>query len=370
MTAASNERSGAHWRLRQLPEAGPQVAGRHVTSRQVASRQIASRQVASQAWLVEPASATPQATIVFVHGVCEHALRGLSLAQQLAAHGYATVLFDLPGHGATPQLAEDFAWLLDPYAAQDPAARVAAIAEHHQDSGNNDINARLHEQRYAELSALQLEHCFEQVRDLLSQLDTTPLFIAGHSLGGLIATCSAARALPGQLAGAILINPALGPRGRGVAAPAVALSWAARRRRWLAPLHLAFSALARVGPGVSVRWSSRFVSDIVTEQQTHALDPLILKKLPLSFLAEIERWMSWAQDQAATFPIPILVHAAEADPIVNTASARQFMAALPADLGTLHLYPGFAHDLSRSTAAEALHARTASWIEQRLRPLR
>lgn len=327
----------------------------------------------------------PKATIVFTHGVCEHALRALPLAIQLAHQGFRTVLFDVLGHGAPPPEAAHFDWLIDAYAA--PAEQTLDAIRAHAGDLDPSLLKRLHHERWLQLRGLRLEQCFDQLDALLEALPAhltattatqhpeTPIFLAGHSLGGLIATCTAARrertatsATP--VAGVVLINPALRPKGHGIEAPVVAASWGARRGTLLAPLRPLVAALARVGPSANVRWASAFVSDVVPEQQIHAEDPLILKRLPLPFLREIERWMSWAQDHADDYPLPVLLHAAEEDPIVDTRGSESFMRAAPTETNALHLFPGFAHDLSRASAGLTLQERTVAWLTQQVRDLR
>ena len=62
------------------------------------------------AMLVMPA-AKPKAVVQFVHGMCEHKERYEDTMNYLAEHGYACVIHDLRGHGASVKSAEDLGYM-------------------------------------------------------------------------------------------------------------------------------------------------------------------------------------------------------------------------------------------------------------------
>ena len=68
-------------------------------------------EAASQAGAAGRAAAQPRAIVQFVHGMCEHKERYAPTMQYLAAHGYACVIHDLRGHGASVKRAEDLGYL-------------------------------------------------------------------------------------------------------------------------------------------------------------------------------------------------------------------------------------------------------------------
>lgn len=58
-----------------------------------------------------PAAAKPKAIVQFVHGMCEHKERYEPTMNYLAEHGYACVIHDHRGHGASVKSAEDLGYM-------------------------------------------------------------------------------------------------------------------------------------------------------------------------------------------------------------------------------------------------------------------
>ena len=58
-----------------------------------------------------PAAAKPKAIVQFVHGMCEHKERYEPTMNYLAEHGYACVIHDHRGHGASVKNAEDLGYM-------------------------------------------------------------------------------------------------------------------------------------------------------------------------------------------------------------------------------------------------------------------
>lgn len=112
------------------------------------------------------------ATLVLVHGYLEHGGRYEAFAQALGAHGIAVVAADLRGHGLS--------------------------------SG-----ARGHVHRFKQYR----EDLFEVLTSARLAQGPKPLFVLGHSLGGLIALDYALRKAP-QLTGLMVTNPFIAPAMR------------------------------------------------------------------------------------------------------------------------------------------------------------
>ena len=60
-----------------------------------------------------PEAGAPKAVVQMVHGMCEHKERYEPLMEYLASHGYACVIHDHRGHGASVKTPEDLGYLYD-----------------------------------------------------------------------------------------------------------------------------------------------------------------------------------------------------------------------------------------------------------------
>ncbi|TDD50141.1 alpha/beta hydrolase [Saccharopolyspora elongata] len=117
-----------------------------------------------QGWTVE----RPVGVVVLVHGVHEHSGRYRHVAERLNAAGYTAYALDHPGHGRSPGKRGNIGSM---------AAAVAGV----------DLLARLAVERH----------------------DDAPLFVYGHSLGGLISLQYLTGTPLDRIAGAVISAPAL-----------------------------------------------------------------------------------------------------------------------------------------------------------------
>ena len=121
----------------------------------------------TQSWYVE----NPKAVVAIVHGIAEHGSRYRHVGQHLAGHGYDVHTFDLRGHGRSPGHRSLFM---------------------HMDEHNED-----------------LMHFLTWVQ---GQRHGHPLFLLGHSMGGLIVTYYVLTKRP-LLQGVVLSAPAVKLQG-------------------------------------------------------------------------------------------------------------------------------------------------------------
>jgi alpha-beta hydrolase superfamily lysophospholipase len=117
-----------------------------------------------QAWAVED----PVGAVVLVHGAHEHGGRYRHVAERLAAAGYAAHAVDHPGHGRSPGRRGNIGSM---------AAAVGGVAELVRFAGDHHPGV--------------------------------PLFVYGHSLGGLIALQYLTGSPEPRVAGAVISAPAL-----------------------------------------------------------------------------------------------------------------------------------------------------------------
>ena len=246
----------------------------------------------------------PKAVVVIMHGLKDYSGRYAELAGELVADGYGVYAFDLRGHGrsAGPRVAPD--------------------------------------------------HWFDYVDDLDRFLTLVeqrepgkPIFLFGHSMGGLIAGLAAERHRP-QLAGLILSGPAL-----AIDAP---------------PLLVAgtrlFGGLAPGSPGLKLP-NGDFSSDPKAGAAMDA-DPLVSQgAAPTSTAVGLIDGMRafWAGVDGLTMPV-LALHGT-ADKLTAPTGSRLLVERAPTHDKTLHIYPGFFHDLVHEPRGAEVRRDLLAWLD-------
>jgi acylglycerol lipase len=251
------------------------------------------------------AATTAKATVLLVHGIGEHSGRYQALVSHLCSAGYAVRAFDLRGHGRSDGSRGD--------------TRFAATF--------GDLDRLLDEERRGGL----------------------PLFLYGHSLGGLIV-----------LAYGIDRQPTL----MGVVASAAALHTALREQRAKVLLaQLLGSVLPRlsVTSGIEPTWLSRDPAVV----EDYLRDPLVHRRATTGFgkdaMAAIDRVLAY--DQA--FPTPLLLIHGDADR-VNRLSGSQAIATRMGHSCTLRVYPGIYHQPHTDPESPRVFAEITGWLDEHL----
>ena len=241
-----------------------------------------------QTWLPDAADGALRAGLVVVHGVGEHSGRYANLVNRFAPLGYAVFALDHVGHGKS--------------------------------SG-----PRCYVDRFAEfVTTLKL------FTDLLrAQHPGLPLFIVGHSMGGLISTLYLIEHQAGH-AGAVLSAPAI-QASDDVGAFTIALG----------------RVLARVAPRAGIlALDAEGISRDPAVVQAYRDDPLVYTgKLNARIAAEMLDAMARAQSDAGRITLPILIMQGTADAIVNPAGAQLLYDRVSSPDRSLRLYPGYYHEL-------------------------
>ncbi|CAG1002440.1 acylglycerol lipase [Burkholderiales bacterium] len=251
-----------------------------------------------------------RAHVVFAHGLGEHhrARPYVPFFETLAANGYATLAFDLRGHGLSegPRLyARDFAILVR------DLARVVALAA-------DDARGR-------------------------------PVFIVGGSLGGLLAI-AAALDPHDSLAGIVAGAPALDAGGTST-----------MMRRLLRLLAL-LAPRTRLDPGIEIGAIARDPDELAAWLD----DPLmqvgrITPRLAVAILAGIELVMHRADDLA----LPMLLLHGQADRVVPADGSIALHALAGARDKTLKTYPGAFHHLLLDDARDEATRDIIAWLDRR-----
>ena len=259
-----------------------------------------------QAWL--PAT-EPAAVLAVVHGYGEHGGRHHYLAEAMAARNYAVYAYDLRGHGLS--------------------------------SGQRGQVGRFGD--YMADTAVYLD----EVRALETG---RPLFLLGHSLGGLI---SAAFAIdhPDGLDGLILSSPFL---RLGFEVPAT--------RRFGARM------LSVVWPGRDIGNTLRaeelsHEADVV---EAYTTDPLVHHRAPARWAAETLAAQDAILACAPRLELPLLVLYGDGDVVADPAAGREFAEAAGSADKTVRGYEGFYHELFNETGREQVFADLADWLGARV----
>ncbi|MER7012192.1 lysophospholipase [Saccharopolyspora sp. NPDC000359] len=255
-----------------------------------------------QSWTVE----RPAGVVVLVHGVHEHSGRYWHVAERYTAAGYAVYAVDHPGHGRSAGKRGNIGSM---------AAAVAGV----------DLVARLAAQRHEDV----------------------PLFVHGHSMGGLISLQYLTGAPLERIAGAVISAPALDPGP--VSTP----------ERALAPL------LAKLLPDLGIR---------TIDPGTISRDPEVVRafradplnhhgKMRARTAVEIMRTAEAMPQRLPSLTMPLLVLHGGADRLMPpTASELVRDHAGSADL-TFRIHDGLHHESHNEPEKEAVLDEIVAWLD-------
>lgn len=263
------------------------------------------RRVRGYVWRTQAA----RANLLLAHGFAEYAERYVKHYHQLIPHlnalGFDVYAFDLRGHGRSP-------------GARGVADMKAVVSDH--------LAAR------RILSAQQ-----------------KPLFLFGHSLGGLVTAASVASDGSG-LAGVVLSAPAL-------------LIQAPAHLRLVSGLMAVVAPSLRVVPPLGVENLSRIPEEVEAYRNDPLIsDPRVPAKLGATAIAVSEE--AWRRYPDWT--VPTLVLHGEADRSTDPEGSKRFIAAIRATDKRLQLYPEGRHELLNDLDRDAALELILSWLRERM----
>jgi lysophospholipase len=183
-------------------------------------------------------------------------------------------------------------------------------------------------------------------------LSHLPLFVLGHSHGGLILAAAGIRGLlpPGEVAGCVMSAPWL--------APATPLSWPWRVFAGVSNL---IAPAVRVATGLS---PDMMTTDPAMIADSRA-DPLLLRAATPRWYATAVRAQAEAAARAGEFR-PLLCLIGDHDRVASPEAARRFVDRAGSADKAFDLLPGARHEILRETARDRTFARVLAWMTDRL----
>jgi len=258
-----------------------------------------------RAWLPEGETV---AAVIVVHGFVEHSGRYAELAAALNQHGFAVYSADLRGHGRS----------------EGERVFVSSFQEY-----LTDVDTLLGRVRQREPGK--------------------PVFLFGHSMGGLIALQFALQR-QAELRG-LIVSGAVVRLGSRV------FPWL-RRLAVVAGWLLPRVRLVRMGGGMVAR-DPAVVADFRG-------DPLVFHdRFPLRTGAEIIRAGREIETRLEEFHLPLLILHGTGDVVTDPEGSRQLYARADSPDKTLQLYEGLYHDLLHEPEREQVIAELVAWLSPR-----
>ena len=282
-----------------MPESGSETPVCHATGDFEAAGAV---RLVWQSWAT---GRRPVAVLAVVHGYGEHGGRYGFLVDDVVPRGYAVFTFDLRGHGRSP-------------------------------------GRRGHVDRFSDYLA-DARAFLKLVRHAYPD---TPVFLLGHSMGGLIAAGLAEEGDAG-LAGVVLSSPFLGMR---LAVPALQVK-AAR-------------LLSRVTPTLPMN------NPLRADQLSHdaavvaaaGADPLNHRRTTVRWGAEILKAQPAVIAAADRLRAALLLLYADDDPIAEPRAAEEFFERAASADKEKRCYAGYYHEIFNEVGRAAVFDDLAAWL--------
>lgn len=253
----------------------------------------------------------PRAIILMTHGLGEHSRRYDKWVFDLNQDRISTFRFDLPGHGRS----RTGTWLF-----KDFNKLTTALGSQYMDA-----------RKYAENHNI-------------------PLFLFGHSMGGLVTADFVIRSSP-DVAGVILSAPLLDPGE-------VVRTWMIQAAGWL----------KEIAPGLPIMQVppdqlSRD-KDVVAQYKN---DPLVHHgRIRVNTGYELLSRMKEVNDSVEKFNAPVLMLQGQADKIVRPEVSESFFNQLKLEDKTWHSYADMYHEILNDIGNDRVKTDIVEWLSNRI----
>jgi acylglycerol lipase len=267
---------------------------------------VRNAEIYYQGWLPD---SSVKAVLLLVHGLGEHSGRYVNHVHYFVPKGYAVYALDHLGHGKS--------------------------------AGEREVIDRFTD--YTETLAI----FHRMVREWQPE---QPLFILGHSMGGLI-TCAYLLDHQSEFAGAILSAPAV-----KVSDDIPAMTITAGR------------LLSKLMPKAGVlALDEEAISRDPLVVQAYADDPLNFHgKTPARLAAEMLNAMQRVGAQAHKITLPFILVQGTADKLVDPSGAQMLYEKASSQDKTLKLYPGLYHEIHNEPEREEMFRGVEEWLATRI----
>ncbi len=252
--------------------------------------------------------ANARGEVALVHGFGEHSGRYDRLGVHLNAHGYSVSGYDHRGHGLSDGL----------------PGHVETFGEYEDD----------------------LDRIIAAVR---ARSEGRPIFLIGHSMGGLIALRYVAKR-SSAIAGVVISAPLI-----GLATPV--------------PAHklLIARVAARLAPYLRLK-NEINPADLSRDQEVgkaYAADPLVNRKVSARWFAEATRAMLEVNEWVPRIMLPLIVMHGTEDRLASVGAAKRMFERIGASDKELVIYPGFYHELFNEPEKQQIFDRVTVWMDKR-----
>ncbi len=255
-----------------------------------------------QKWQAEEA----KAVLVIVHGFGEHSGRYMNVVNKVIPEGFTVFSFDHRGHGKSPG----------------KRGHILHWNEFIEDTKN----------------FLKLVHSEEK---------ELPLFLMGHSLGGLI-VLNYAISNPEGLKGVIASGPLLAQPG--ISSVLLMLS----------------KIMSKIWPGFSIdtKLDVNFISRDPETIKAYQADPLVHSMASARFGTEITAATDWTLAHADKFKLPLLILHGEADQLVPEQGSLEFFENVTVEDKERNLYAGGFHEPHNDIDRETVLKDLLEWLKK------
>lgn len=252
---------------------------------------------------------SPRAHVVIVHGYAEHSGRYDELVRILEENDFAAHRFDLRGHGHSGGV----------------RAHIGRFDEYIDDM--RAVLGHVNERRH----------------------DTSPLFVLGHSLGGLI-SLEYCRRSPEAIRGVVVSSPFLHPAFEVLAA-----------KRFLAKGASIVAPALRFDNTLEPEWLSTD-EEIVQEYQA---DPLVQRTTTPRWFIEVEAAQKMLVRRAPEVTTPLLMLLGEDDKVADHTLARTVFDRLGSADKDLQIYAGLRHEVFNERNRHRVFRDVVGWLKRR-----